>query len=151
MAGTPEDLLAENYSRVAARLLESLVEFLSVGRHAYGDLERLLLFVIIAQRAYSDRTYSEAALGSDPPGAAHLTPLSTNILSLAEAASLPRETVRRKINELVDRGVVTRVGVNVALTPLGIDSLALARKALIRFTAQQHSVLAKLLAEQKTP
>lgn len=143
-----EDLLTEAYSEVAARLLDALIEFMASGRRDYGDFERLLLLVTLAQRAYSEPDFAKRALSSARPSLGGFRPLPTNLLSLSRATAMPRETVRRKVNELIAAGLVERFGSQVALTAAGVRELRSARQALIAFTARQHDLVARLLLEQ---
>lgn len=142
MAADPEALLTAHYPRVAARMLGPLIEMMAGARREHGDLDRLLILMTLAQRAYTEPEVAETLLVDD---AAHdLKPRATNTLSLANAIFLPKETVRRKINELVDMGLASRQSRGVAITPAGVRHLTRTRAALIRMSASHYEIISRL-------
>lgn len=142
MAADPEALLTAHYPRVAARMLAPLIEMMAGARREHGDLDRLLILITLAQRAYTEPDVAEALLGDDAaPG---LKPRATNTLSLAHAIFLPKETVRRKINELVDMGLATRQSRGIAITAAGVRHLARTRAALIRMSVGHYEIINRL-------
>lgn len=142
MAAHIEALLAERYPRVAARMLAPLIDLMAHAREEHGDLDRLLILMTLAQRAYTEPAVAEALLSqqSDPD----LTPRATNTLSLAQAIHLPKESVRRKLNELVEMGYATRQARGVAITAEGVRRLAKVRGSLLRMAAVHHDVINRL-------
>jgi hypothetical protein len=142
MAADPEALLTAHYPRVAARMLAPLIEMMAGARREHGDLDRLLILMTLAQRAYTEPEVAEALLAAD--AAPDLKPRATNTLSLANAIFLPKETVRRKINELVDMGLATRQSRGIAITAAGVRHLARTRSALIRMSASHHEIISRL-------
>lgn len=142
MAADPEALLTAHYPRVAARMLAPLIEMMAGARREHGDLDRLLILMTLAQRAYTEPEVAEALLSED--AAPDLKPRATNTLSLANAIFLPKETVRRKINELVDMGLATRQSRGIAITAAGVRHLTRTRAALIRMSASHYEIIGRL-------
>lgn len=142
MAADPEALLTAHYPRVASRVLAPLIELMAGARREHGDLDRLLILLSLAQRAYTEPEVAEALLADDaPPG---VRPRATNTLSLAQAIHLPKESVRRKLNELVDMGLAARQSRGVTITPAGVRHLARTRAALIRMSAAHYEIISRL-------
>jgi hypothetical protein len=142
MAAQTEALLAERYPAVAARMLAPLIEMMASAREEHGDLDRLLILLTLAQRAYTEPSTAEALLTQQ--ASADLVPRATNILSLAQAIHLPKESVRRKLNELIEMGYAARQSRGVAITPEGVRQLARVRAALLRMAATHHGIIERL-------
>ncbi|MBY6199739.1 hypothetical protein KUV65_00055 [Maritalea mobilis] len=76
-----------------------------------GDLDLMLVLAVIAERTRPDEwhpeifTYRQLTRDEAEGG-----PLMINLQSIAEYSGIPRETVRRKINILVDKEWVVRDG-----------------------------------------
>lgn len=142
MVAAPEALLTAHYPRVAARMLAPLIEMMAGARREHGDLDRLLILLTLAQRAYTEPEVAEALLTDD--AGPDLRPRATNTLSVATAIFLPKETVRRKINELVDMGLASRQSRGIAITPAGVRHLARTRAALIRMSSAHYEIISRL-------
>jgi hypothetical protein len=142
MVADPEALLTAHYPRVASRVLAPLIELMASARREHGDLDRLLILMTLAQRAYTEPEVAEALLADDPPP--DLRARATNTLSLAQAIYLPKETVRRKLNELVDMGLAARESRGVTITPAGVRHLVRTRAALIRMSAAHYEIISRL-------
>jgi hypothetical protein len=74
-----------------------------------GDLDLVLILSAIGTRTLMNRrtaglSYSEFREGHRPAGVSR----HINLQSIAEGTGIPRETVRRKINSLIERGRVRR-------------------------------------------
>ena len=75
-----------------------------------GDLDMLLVLAVIGDRRLSRRA-SPDALTYERIGQTAMREDATaaiNALSISEYTGIPRETVRRKVNELMNRGWVSR-------------------------------------------
>ncbi|MCR5874133.1 hypothetical protein LRS10_08140 [Phenylobacterium sp. J426] len=142
MAAPIEALLTERYPAVAARVLAPLIDTMALAREEHGDLDRLLILLTLAQRAYTEPAVAEALLTQR--ATPDLTPRATNILSLAQAIHLPKETVRRKLNELIEMGCAVRQSRGVAITPEGVRQLRNVRASLIRMIAAHHEIVERL-------
>jgi CRP-like cAMP-binding protein len=120
------NLVAENYPAIVSGLLRPLIRLLSLSREACGgDVDKFLIVLVIAIRTTEHAnfaTYSQAQLLS---GELPIFPtLGTNVRSIAESIGVPRETVRRKVGELVSSGWVARVGNELRYTALAYQQLA---------------------------
>lgn len=142
MAAHIETLLAERYPTVAARMLAPLIDLMARARQEQGDLDRLLILLTLAQRAYTEPAVAQALLTGQ--AAADIAPRATNTLSLAQAIHLPKETVRRKLNELVEMGYAARQARGVAITADGVRQLAQVRGSMLRMAAVHHQIIERL-------
>ena len=139
-------LVAENYPAIARSLLQPLLHLFSISRQACGgDADKFLIMLVIAIRTTEHElfaTYSQAQLLS---GELPVFPtLGTNVRSIAESTGAPRETVRRKVRELVDAGWVSRLGNELRFTALAYQQLAEVRVAIEHLAVQNFQVVADL-------
>lgn len=91
--------------------VETLTWFLiECRRHFGGDLDRFLVLCVVGDRSLSrgrtrpDLTYAEFEAGE----AGLIMPEPLNARSISDYSGIPRETVRRKVQELMDLGWVER-------------------------------------------
>lgn len=122
-------LVAANSARVAPDLVEPLARFMTTARKlCRGDFDKVLLMLVVVLRSNSHPGFKLAAesLVGDETGA--LPSFGTNARSLAESTGIPRETVRRKVREMVDDGWVIRMdvhdterGIEITLEAPGVD------------------------------
>lgn len=139
-------LVAENYPAIARSLLQPLLYLFSISRRACGgDADKFLIMLVIAIRTTEHElfaTYSQAQLLS---GEVPVFPtLGTNVRSIAESTGAPRETVRRKVRQLVDAGWVSRRGNELRFTALAYQQLADVRVAIEHLAVQNFQVVADL-------
>lgn len=91
-----------------------------------GDLDKPIILAVIGQRAFATATgapfsYSAALRGEGGAGRSRLT----NIESISQATGIPRESVRRKVNEMAAEGwLVKGAGGFLMVTPQAVQSLA---------------------------
>lgn len=106
-----DDEIKRNFSVIWPRHVASLTQFLiDCRKHFDGDIDLFLILCVIGDRTFSARhapadvdfeTWSSSpALG--------VRSVEINVQSLSEFSSIPRETVRRKLAILIDKGWVTR-------------------------------------------
>lgn len=131
--------LIDRYStRLARHVNEPLVEFFVVARRlCFGDLDAVLVLLVVFQRANQHPAFARlrpADLGAG--GGDQIPSLPLNIQSIADSTGIPRETVRRKVKALVERGWVIREGGQLRLAGEGYRAVAPAREALIRLAAR---------------
>lgn len=106
VAGLFEDDFPFAQSVWAEGFLGLLVEL----RQVFGnDMDKVMILAAIGQRMLRDPqlgrlSHSEAKSARFPRWEGH----STNIDALARATGIPRESVRRKVNELCESGLVVR-------------------------------------------
>jgi hypothetical protein len=130
--------LWEHVTEFAKDFTAPLVRHQCIGRELCGrDLDRLLVVTVILLRA--DEHPEFAALDPKEIMAGHIDPLPAlpvNTLSIADSTGIPRETVRRKVAELVQLGWVCREGSMLRLTPLGWRALDPLRQSAISLFVQ---------------
>ena len=126
------DLLAANFEDIAPDLVSRLVEVLSQGRQAFGDLDRVLILLVICERS---------KLRGPRAG-------WTNIRSIAESTGLPRETVRRKVAQLAEEGLISREGNRLTLLPAADKAAQATRAALVDMAAANAELAERLLARK---
>lgn len=89
-----------------------------------GDLDLILILAVIGERHFARRV-DPTTPTREGLGFTETTPTpSINVLSLAEYTGLPRETMRRKVAKLRDRGWVVIDGKG-NLSPTGEAAMAL--------------------------
>jgi len=106
-----EEYVKAHFGRIWPRHVETLTWFLiQCRKHFGGDLDLFLVLAVIGDRSFSaarapeQLTYEALIDGSRQP----VEPEALNTQSISDFSGIPRETVRRKVNELVDRGWVER-------------------------------------------
>ena len=139
-------LVADNYPAIARSLLRPLLHLLSTSREACGgDVDKFLIMLVIAIRTTEHErfaTYSQAQLLS---GEIPIFPtLGTNVRSVAESTGTPKETVRRKVGELIEAGWISRQGNELRFTVLAYQELAGVRVAIEELAVSNFQVVADL-------
>jgi hypothetical protein len=107
---TPDDI-KKNFGRIWPRHVETLTRFLIHCReHFDGDLDLFLVLAVIG-----DRSFASGVVSVDMDYAGFMDderqrtpPQPINSLSISSFSRIPRETVRRKVKQLMDRGWVVR-------------------------------------------
>ena len=75
-----------------------------------GDLDLFLVLTIIGERTFTARNVPETMSQEEfyTGTVRDLRPLAINLQSIADYSGIPRETVRRKIETLIDKGWIER-------------------------------------------
>ncbi len=106
-----ETYIKDNFGTIWPAHVETLTWFLiECRRHFGGDLDRFLVLCVIGDRTLS-RGKAPAGLKYEEMMAASWIPNepeALNTRSVADFSGIPRETVRRKVLELIDLGWVER-------------------------------------------
>ena len=108
MAG---DRLERNFGKLHAVHVSAFARHLIECRRACdGDLDMFLVLTIIGERTFSPRYAPDAMSHSEflEGSVESVEPLAINLQSIADYSGIPRETVRRKIEQLIARGWVRR-------------------------------------------
>jgi len=136
-------LLREHYAAVAKDLLTPLVDLLNAGRASTGgDLDSLLIMLVVALRTAEDRRIAGLTLDQVMSGEIETYPsLMTNVRSIADSTGIPKETVRRKVSALIDAGWIRRENHNLSLTPHASRMLTGVREALFQMAVRAHQTL----------
>ena len=143
-------LVAGNYPVIAHSLLRPLLDLFSVSRQACGgDMDKFLIMLVVAIRTTEHKlfaTYSQAQLLS---GEIPVFPsLGTNVRSVADSIGAPKETIRRKVGELIDAGWIARQGNELRFTTLAYQQLAGVRVAIEHLAVRNFEIVADLVQQQ---
>lgn len=138
-----KDLVVQAYPGIAADLLRPLLRFMTTCLdHFDGNLTKFLVMLIVALRTtmhrdFASRTHEELISGAIPvfPG------MGTNARSIAEALGLPKETVRRKVAELVGAGWIVRENGKLYLTARAYQELAPVREQIQALAVRYYEVV----------
>lgn len=145
MSGSTESRIRENYSRVAPALLSALTDYLIVSRRQSDDLDRQLVLLVIMLRSAMARGFADIPSDQVLSGELEALPtLWTNIRSIADSTGIPRETVRRKVNDLIQAGLVKRSGQLLTITPRAFPDNRFVVEKFIRLAAVSHATVEKL-------
>lgn len=140
--------VVENAPLHAEVLLGGLLEMLSVARGAFGgDVDKFLIMLVVAIRAAGHRDYAEAVRRNRREGGPSVFPsLGVNIQSVADSIGAPKETIRRKITDLVEIGWIERRGNDLHLTERAYESLQPLREAMYALVARHYDVVEAMKA-----
>ena len=140
-------LVSENYPALARSLLEPLFELLSLSREACGgDLEKFLIMVVVAIRTTEHELFATFSQDQLLSGEIPVFPtLGTNVRSVADSMRAPKETVRRKVGELVEAGWIVRQRHELRFTALAYRQLAQARVAIERLAVRNYEIVDDLV------
>ena len=144
-----ESLLLDRYPVVAPVLLAALVELMIAGRReSNGDLDTSLVLSLLALRSFQAPAMTELAAEDVLGGTAPALPsLGTNVHSIAASTDISRETVRRKVNQLIEAGLVVRRDGKLMLSPTALPARKQLRAKIVRLAAESHAVVERLLAQ----
>lgn len=143
---TPEliDLLNGHSKEVAYDLVEPLLRVLMVAHTTCGgDLEKAMIMVAVTLRSSRHPDFRKL----DDDGAERLEVLpgfGTNIRSLADSTGVPKETVRRKVQQLIDAGWVVKQGAKLCYSAEGYRAVESVRRSIIEMYARGYRVITAL-------
>lgn len=110
-----------------------------------GDLTKFLVILVVALRTtmhkdFASRSQEELLSGAIPvfPG------LGTNARSISDALGLPKETIRRKVADLVKEGWLVRENGKLYLTAHAYQQHAPVREQLEAVAVRYYEVIAAL-------
>ncbi|HEY9217972.1 MAG TPA: hypothetical protein VIO94_07985 [Phenylobacterium sp.] len=141
------ELVAGNYPAISRGLLGPLLQLLQVARDAFGgDLEKLLIMLVVAVRTAEHPDFQKYTPEQLMSGEVPVYPsLGTNIRSVADSIGAPKETVRRKIAELVEAGWLVRKTKALHFTTLAYRELDQVRIAIERLAVTNFEIVRDLL------
>lgn len=142
--------MADNYPAIADDLLRPLLELCSRSRAACGgDIDKFLILLAVGMRTtahpdFARRSQEELLSGEIPvfPG------LGTNVRSIADSLAMPKETVRRKVAELVDTGWLAREDKELYFTARAYADLVPVREAIEFQAVRCHEIVQALIDAQ---
>jgi DNA-binding Lrp family transcriptional regulator len=102
--------------------------------------------LVVGLRTTEDKrfsTYSRAQLLS---GELPVFPtLGINVRSIADSIGVPRETVRRKVRQLIDAGWIDRKGNELRYTSLAYQRLSTTRAAIEQLAIRNYVTVSELM------
>ena len=107
-----------------------------------GDLEKNIILLAIAERMIAHPDFR--ALTSEQRVEGRTPPFPTrgvNIRSIADSSGIPRETVRRKVADLLRLGWIAQGSDGLRFSPEGYRALTPAREKLEELARQFHRIL----------
>jgi DNA-binding MarR family transcriptional regulator len=139
-----EEEIRQKFGRIWPAHVSSLARFLIECRKTFdGDLDMFLVLVVIGDSTFSQRN-ADPRLDFDRFHAPRsLTPPEDiNIRSIADFSGIPRETVRRKVAQLAEKGWVTRKEDGfVVATEKAKQELMPLTQASVKYLARMMAVL----------
>lgn len=125
-------LVADNYVAIAPDLIGPLLNLLSLSREACGgDMDKFLIMVVVAIRTTAHKDFANYTQEQLHSGEMPVFPsLGINIQSIADSVGAPKETVRRKVVELVEAGWIERRGKDLFYTARAWQGLSAVGKQL---------------------
>ncbi|MFM2301152.1 MAG: hypothetical protein RLZZ84_888 [Pseudomonadota bacterium] len=140
-----EDALRKNFGKLHALHVAALTRHLVECRRVCGgDLDLFLVLAIIGERTFSPRnapdrmSLDEFVAGS----VGSVEPVAINLQSIADYSGIPRETVRRKIDTLIERGWVRRDARKfVTVTDKAKENLAGLTESTVRYLRDLEAAL----------
>jgi DNA-binding MarR family transcriptional regulator len=139
--------MTEHYPAIASRLLGPLLRLLTLAREACGgDAEKYLILLVVGMRTTEHPRFKALSQAELLNGEIPVLPsLGTNVRSIAESVSIPRETVRRKVAELIEAGWIVRRGDRLCVTSRGYAEMTPVREAVQALAIADFQVVAELL------
>lgn len=145
------DRLEQNFGKLHALHAAAFVRHLVECRRACdGDLDLFLVLSIIGERTFNPRsvprsmTHDEFLEGTVDS----IQPVAINLQSIADYSGIPRETVRRKIEQLIARGWVRRDAMRfVTATDQANEELRELTASLLRYLRQVEAALASCTSD----
>lgn len=106
-----KDDIEQKFGLIWPQHVSNLTDLLIAGRQAFdGDLDAFLILAVIGDRTFSIR-HADPAQSFESwqrAGLPQCTPLDINAKSIADFTGIPRETVRRKLAALEEKGWIMR-------------------------------------------
>ncbi len=111
------NLIRENYAELWPPILLPWTKYLIDCRKAFdGDLDKMLILAAIATMSLADAAATGASYDDLKSGKRKITPRPTNYLSIANFTGIARETVRRKTDDMIANGWITKEGGGLAIS-----------------------------------
>jgi hypothetical protein len=102
-----------------------------------GDLEKIIIMLVVADRTVRHPAVKAMSTAERMESGLEFLPnIGVNARSIADSTGVPRETVRRKVADLVATGWIATTGRNLQFTTKGYRELTPGRQALERLAEQ---------------
>src|SRR5215469_13027828 len=107
-----------------------------------GDLDKGIILLAIVERTVRHPAYRETTVAQRLEGEVPVFPnIGVNARSIAESSGIPRESVRRKVAEMVTDGWITQAGRNLHFTAEAYRAFTPARNAIVQLAIQISGVV----------
>lgn len=140
-----EETLRQNFGKLHAIHVAALTRHLIQCRKVFdGDLDLFLVLTIIGERTFNPRNAPNVTSHADflDGTVRNLEPAAINLQSIADYSGIPRETVRRKVEYLIEKGWVERDDRRfVTATDKAKDSLVELTDSEMRYLRDMESAL----------
>jgi hypothetical protein len=150
--GRLRPIIENYYPHLSKPVNRLLVRSVVQGRQLCGgDLDKLLVLQVIILRMNEHPDYPELLPGEMLTGKVDPLPaLPVSVQSIADITDIPRESVRRKVGELVRAGWVERIGTShlLRLTPRGYVDIHPLRETFISLVTECVVTTDHILAER---
>lgn len=146
MPKSVQKLVTDGYPRIASDLLGPLLDLLTLSReYCGGDMDKFLIVLVVAIRTTEHEDFAGLTPEQLTSGELAVFPgLGTNARSIAASTGIPKETVRRKVGDLVDAGWFVRRGHNLYFTACAYQALSPVRERLEKMAARHFEVVGAL-------
>ena len=149
-----EDAFCQSFGKLHALHVEALMRHLIECRRVCdGDMDLFLVLMIIGERTFTARgAPEEMSLTDFSEGTVRsLRPAAINLQSIADYSGIPRETVRRKIEILIEKGWVERSERRfVSATDKARDSLSNLTASELRYLRDIETALRTYAVRQES-
>ena len=141
------ELLFDHYAVVAKDMLAPLLDLLvAIRTHFEGDLDRFIVFLLIALRTAQDPRAVHIDVHAVRRGEVERYPsLFTNVRSIAASTGIPYETARRKVKRLIEAGWVERHEEYLTITPAASMAFREMREKMFALVESDHQLVERLL------
>jgi hypothetical protein len=149
MAGARQSishLVAQHYPEIATDLVNPLLRTIQLAkRYCGGDLDKFLVLLIVAVQTTRHKGFT-----SEPPerlmsGEIPVFPgYGANVRSIADSLDMPKETARRKVQELLEVGWLARQDGLLYFTARAYQQLAPVQEAIETLAVRYFEVVTKL-------
>jgi hypothetical protein len=136
-------LVSDNYPVVAKDLLNPLLDLFSLSRQACGgDVDKFLVLLCIAVRTTEHSAFAKLTPDQLASGEIPIFPtLGANVRSIADSLRIPKESVRRKVAEMIEAGWVAREGNNLMFTARAYREVAHVRVAIESLAVRNYEIV----------
>lgn len=146
-------LVADSYPRIATDLLTPLLDLFRLAReYCGGDVDKFMVIMVVAIRTTRHPDFAKHSPQQLISGDIPIFPgLGTNARSIAESLGMPKETIRRKVAELIDADWLVRDRSRLYFTTHAYKKLAPVREQIERLAALNYEAVSKLLPSGPCP
>jgi hypothetical protein len=132
----------ERDTYLADATVTPMLEYLLAVRSLFdGDFDKSIILLAIAQRTVAHPGFRAMTPDEREVRGGVFPTRGVNVLSIAESTGIARETVRRKVDQLVQTGWVARDGNNLLFTSQAYRDLAPARQARADLAASFYELM----------